>query len=180
MRNQPRADQLADEATLLCFDEFTVTDIADAMILSRLFEALFAQGIALVATSNVAPDDLYRDGLNRPLFLPFVDVLKRHTDVFEVDAPTDYRLQSIGGDDLYLWPRDPQTQARFDGLWRSVVGSSGESAGKVAVKGRTIEAGRTGNGAARFAFDGGMGLRGWQAWLPFGPAELAAVKATAL
>src|SRR3954454_7579846 len=88
----PVARALAEEAWVLCFDEFAVSDIADAMILSRLFSALFASGVVLVATSNVAPDDLYRDGLNRPLFEPFIRTLERNAAIFALDAAKDYRL----------------------------------------------------------------------------------------
>src|SRR5690606_13113758 len=83
----PVAHALAGEASVLCFDEFTVTDIADAMILSRLFSVLFADGVTLVATSNVAPDDLYRDGLNRGLFIPFIAILKQNAAVLSLDSP---------------------------------------------------------------------------------------------
>ncbi|WP_182087250.1 cell division protein ZapE [Aureimonas sp. ME7] len=148
----PVAESVAAETRLLCFDEFTVTDIADAMILSRLFDALFARGLTLVATSNVAPDDLYRDGLNRPLFLPFVDTLKAHTDVVFLDAPTDYRMETIGAGDLYVTPLGAETDRRMDALWRSVLGGEREAPDTVSLRGRTIPVPRAGAGAARFAF----------------------------
>ncbi len=108
------AEALAEQAWVLCFDEFTVTDIADAMILSRLFNALFARGVVLIATSNVAPDNLYRDGLNRQLFLPFVDILKQHVDVINLDSRTDYRLEKLDRQPVYLTPLGSETAKRMD------------------------------------------------------------------
>ena len=117
----PVARALAEEAWVLCFDEFTVTDIADAMILSRLFSALFANGVVLVATSNVAPDDLYRDGLNRPLFLPFIGMLKRHAEVIALDSGTDYRMEKLNRMPVYLTPLSPETDRLMDEAWEAVT-----------------------------------------------------------
>ncbi|WP_102959307.1 cell division protein ZapE [Mangrovicella endophytica] len=149
----PVAAEIAREARLLCFDEFTVTDIADAMILSRLFKALFEEGVVLVATSNVAPDDLYPNGLNRALFLPFVAILKDHVDVVRLDAAEDYRLIGIGEDRLYISPLGPETAQQMDEVWSALLSGAREHAAALSVKGRTVSVPRSGNGAARFTFD---------------------------
>lgn len=107
------ADEIAAETRVLCFDEFFVSDIADAMILGRLFEALFTHGITLVATSNVAPDRLYEGGLQRENFLPAIAQLKRNVRVLNVDGGVDYRLRSLHGAELYLWPNDEANEARL-------------------------------------------------------------------
>ncbi len=109
----PVAAELAREASLLCFDEFSVRDIADAMILSRLLAALFAAGVVVVATSNVAPDDLYRDGLNRALFLPFIALIEERLDIVELDARTDYRLEKLQRAPVYYSPIGPKVTPRW-------------------------------------------------------------------
>ncbi|KQT42889.1 ATPase [Aureimonas sp. Leaf454] len=149
----PVGASIASEARLLCFDEFTVTDVADAMILSRLFKVLFAEGVVLVATSNVAPDDLYRNGLNRPLFLPFVDDLKQHADVVRLDAATDYRMATLGSADLYVTPLGADATARVDAIWSLLLDGQKASPASLSVKGHTVPVPRAGNGAARFTFD---------------------------
>jgi cell division protein ZapE len=149
----PVAADLAKTAKLLCFDEFSVTDVADAMILSRLFKAMFAEGVVLVATSNVAPDDLYRDGLNRGLFLPFVDELKRHVDIVRLDAAEDYRLAAIGEDNLYVSPLGPEADARMDAAWTVLLAGQKPAPASLSVKGRIVTVPAAGNGAARFSFD---------------------------
>jgi cell division protein ZapE len=148
----PVARSLADEAWVLCFDEFSVTDIADAMILSRLFTALFANGVVLVATSNVAPDDLYRDGLNRQLFLPFVGLLKRHAQVLFLDSPTDYRMEKLNRMPVYLTPLSPETDRLMDEAWAVAARGRPGSPETVTVKGRRVPVPRAEADAARFGF----------------------------
>lgn len=148
----PVARALAEEAWVVCFDEFTVTDIADAMILSRLFSALFAEGVVLVATSNVAPDDLYRDGLNRQLFLPFVATLKRHADVLPIDSPTDYRLEKLSRLPVYVTPLGPEADRQMDAAWNAVTEGIVETQERIELKGRAILVPRAAHDAARFTF----------------------------
>ncbi|MEW9805965.1 cell division protein ZapE [Mesorhizobium sp. ZMM04-5] len=150
----PVARALADEAWVLCFDEFSVTDIADAMILSRLFSALFASGVVLVATSNVAPDDLYRDGLNRQLFLPFIGLLKKHAKVLTLDSPTDYRMEKLNGMPVYLTPISAATDRRMDEAWQAVARGLPVAPDTVAVKGRQVPVPQAAGDAARFSFAG--------------------------
>jgi len=118
----PVAAELAGEASLLCFDEFTVTDIADAMILGRLFTALFAEGVVVVATSNVEPSRLYEGGLNRSLFLPFVALLAEKVEVVKLEARTDFRLEKLGGAPVYHVPADAKAKAALDEAFRKLSG----------------------------------------------------------
>jgi cell division protein ZapE len=163
----PVARALADEAWVLCFDEFSVTDIADAMILSRLFSALFANGVVLVATSNLAPDDLYRDGLNRQLFLPFIALLKRHAGVMALDSPTDYRMEKLNRMPVYLTPLSVDAERLMDEAWEVVTRGKPDASDAVAVKGRQVVVPRAAGAAARFSFadlcDAPLGARDYLA-----------------
>lgn len=149
----PVAASIRAEAELLCFDEFTVTDIADAMILSRLFTELFAHGCVLVATSNVIPDDLYRNGLNRGLFLPFIGLLKQNVAVTTLDSPTDYRMEKLDSLPVYVTPLGPRAEAAMDAAWSRVTGGEDAAPAEVPMKGRHISVPLACGTAARFTFE---------------------------
>ncbi|MEL6218729.1 MAG: cell division protein ZapE, partial [Pseudomonadota bacterium] len=112
------AEEVAEGATLLCFDEMQVTDITDAMILGRLFEALFNRGVVVVSTSNRPPDDLYKDGLNRVIFEPFIEMLKTRLDVLELASPTDYRLGRATDEQRVFHPLDDAARKAMDRAWK--------------------------------------------------------------
>jgi cell division protein ZapE len=146
------AEALADETWVLCFDEFAVNDIADAMILARLFSALWQHGVVVVATSNVDPADLYKDGLNRALFLPFIDLMLTHMDTLRLDARTDYRLEKLGGSPVYHVPADARATAALDDAWRKLTGNALPQAVTMRVKGHALRVPASAPGVARFAF----------------------------
>jgi cell division protein ZapE len=146
------ANAIFDEAWLLCFDEFHVTDIADAMILGRLFAKLFELGTVVVATSNVAPDDLYKDGLNRALFLPFIAQISEHMDVMRLDARTDFRLEKLAGVKMWLVPADQAASSALDKAWARMTGSAPCKPRDILIKGRTLHVPCSSRGVARFSF----------------------------
>jgi cell division protein ZapE len=149
----PVAAELAEEVSLLCFDEFAVRDIADAMILGRLFTALFSAGVVMVATSNVAPDDLYKDGLNRALFLPFIGLLKERCEIVELDAAADYRLQKLVRAPVYYTPLSPESDAALDAAFLSLTGLRRGARGAIELLGRVLDVPQEAEGVARFTFD---------------------------
>ena len=149
---RPVAEALAADAVLLCFDEFSVTDIADAMILGRLFDGLFACGTTVVATSNVAPQDLYQDGLNRALFLPFIAMLERHMDVVRLAAAQDFRLTKLTRAGTWFVPDDANARAAMDRLFLEMSGGRGGAPATIPLLGRSIRVPRAATGIARFAF----------------------------
>jgi cell division protein ZapE len=146
------AASIFDQAWLLCFDEFHVTDIADAMILGRLFSKLFELGTVVVATSNVAPEDLYKGGLNRALFLPFIAQISDHMDVLRLDARTDFRLEKLAGVKMWLVPADRDADAALDKAWAKMTGKAPCKARDISIKGRILRVPCSAHGVARFSF----------------------------
>lgn len=146
------ARALAGEARLLCFDEFQVTDVADAMILGRLFEQLLEAGTVIVVTSNVSPERLYEGGLNRQLFLPFIALIQERLEVLELDGPTDYRLHRLSGYPVYLTPLSPESDAAMDRAWRRLTGCDQGKPARLTVFGRSLIVPQAGRGVARFSF----------------------------
>ncbi|MGZ8371087.1 MAG: cell division protein ZapE [Caulobacteraceae bacterium] len=148
----PVAGVIAGRVRLLCYDEFQVTDIADAMILGRLFEALFERGVTVAATSNRPPDGLYRDGINRQLFLPFIDLLKDRLEVVEVAGGRDWRLDRLRRSRVYFAPVTPDCETAFDALWRDQLGGAEETSTTLEVTGRKVKLARASGGLVRASF----------------------------
>jgi cell division protein ZapE len=146
------ADTIAEDAALICLDELEVTDIADAMIVGRLFQHLLARNIVLVVTSNSAPRDLYRHGLNRPLFVPFIRLIEERLQVHELNADHDYRLEKLHGSALYVTPLDGRARAAMDHSFRTLTGHDRGEPATLLVKGRNIAVPEAAFGVARFNF----------------------------
>ncbi|RNW08328.1 cell division protein ZapE [Serratia nematodiphila] len=146
------ADGFKAETDVLCFDEFFVSDITDAMLLATLLQALFARGITLVATSNIPPDDLYRNGLQRARFLPAIDLINEYCDVMNVDAGIDYRLRTLTQAHLYLTPLNDQTRATLDRMFVKLAGKAGEDAPVLQINHRPLQAIRSVDGVLAVDF----------------------------
>lgn len=164
----PAARHIAETATLLCFDEFHVTNIADAMILGRLFDQLFDRGVVVVATSNRKPDDLYRNGVNRQLFLPFIDRLKQEMDIVELAAARDYRLDRLTAAPVYYSPLGPEADAAMDAAFDRQIAGAAVSPAVIDVQGRRLDVPAQAAGVARFTFEE-LCAR------PLGPADYLAI-----
>ncbi len=149
----PTAKSIAREAALLCFDEFHVTDITDAMILSRLFKALWDRGVVVVATSNRPPRDLYQHGLNRALFEPFIDMMPEHLIIHEFEGETDHRLRQLEAAPVYYSPLGAKAEASIDAAWKRLIGPARVRETSLSVQGRKITLKQTAAGTARTNFD---------------------------
>lgn len=166
---EPVAEALVRDVQLLAFDEMQITDITDAMIVGRLFEKLFAAGVVVVATSNRPPDGLYKDGLNRVLFLPFIAMLEDRLQVVELESPTDYRQHRLGGAQVYFHPARSATAA-IAAMWADLTGGVPDRPLVLVVNGRTLELPRFANGIGRASF--------WDLCSkPLGPADFLAIAA---
>ncbi|MCB1379153.1 MAG: AFG1 family ATPase [Alphaproteobacteria bacterium] len=148
----PVAKVLAAEARLLCLDELQITDIADAMIVGRLFEGLLAAGTVIVTTSNLPPEDLYRDGLNRQLFLPFIRLIGARLEVISLDGSTDYRLGRVKGHETFMTPLSPVADAQLQDLWLRLTDMREGESLDVDVLGRKLHIPQAAHGCARFSF----------------------------
>ena len=163
----PVADDIIHDTRLLCFDEMQITDITDAMIVGRLFEKLFAAGVVIVTTSNRPPDGLYKDGLNRALFLPFIDLISDRLVVVQLQSPIDYRQHRLEGAQVYF---QPAASAKGDiaAIWQDLTGGAGGEPLRLPVNGREVELPRFANGVGRASF--------WELCAkPLGPADFLAI-----
>jgi cell division protein ZapE len=147
------AERMADDTRVLCFDEFFVTDIADAMILGGLFEGLFKRGVTLVATSNIPPRELYKDGLQRQRFLPAIDLIERHVEVLNVDGSTDYRLRQLTQAGTYLLSSAADTPKRLEALFTELAHHGTSTGGTIEIEGRSIPVVRQSSSAVWFDFE---------------------------
>lgn len=148
---KPVAQAVADSATLLCFDEMQISDITDAMLVGRLFEKLFARGVVIVTTSNRHPDDLYKDGLNRDLFVPFIEMMKDRLEIYHLESETDHRLAAFHGAKVYHSPLGVQANEQMDAAWNALTLSRGKPL-ELTVKGRTVTIPKFCDGVARATF----------------------------
>ena len=148
----PVAKQIATNAELLCFDEFHVTDITDAMILSRLFDALWAEGVIVVATSNRPPEDLYENGLNRGLFLPFIERMPDHLIIHEFAGETDHRLRQLEAAPVYYFPLNKKAEEGVEAAWQRLIGGASPRETVLSVQGRELILKQTAAGTARASF----------------------------
>jgi cell division protein ZapE len=164
----PLADSIAAQAALLCFDEFQVHDIVDAMILGRLFEALFQRGTVVVATSNTAPDDLFKGKPGRDAFLPFIAMIKEHVEVFFLDAQRDYRRERIRGLPTWHAPADARAGRALDAAFQELTGAAHGETARLMVLGRWLAVPEAARGVARFDFEALCGQ-------PLGPADYLAI-----
>jgi cell division protein ZapE len=146
------ADELASTARLLCLDEMQIVDIADAMIIGRLFEALLARGVVLVTTSNLPPEELYKDGLNRELFLPFITALEENLDVLSLDSRTDYRLGRVRARETFLFPPTAENRVAFNTLWKDLTDNAMGQAETLEVLGRKRVVPKAARACASFSF----------------------------
>ncbi len=163
----PVAKEVADSVRLLAFDEMQITDITDAMIVGRLFEALFAAGVVVVTTSNRIPDDLYKNGLNRQLFLPFIEIVKDRMVLHEMASQTDYRQDRLAGSPSYFTPVNEASRAEIENIWQDLTGGGG-GPHKIIVNKREVDIPAFHNGVARATFYDLCGK-------PLGPADFLAL-----
>ncbi|MDE3121382.1 MAG: AFG1 family ATPase [Paracoccaceae bacterium] len=167
---QPVAEKVIAETRLLCFDEMQITDIADAMIVGRLFQKLFDAGVVVVTTSNRVPDDLYKDGLNRQIFLPFIALLKERMEVRELESETDYRQHRLAGAQVWFTPAGSAAKRAISDIWAELTGGDRGHPLHLAVNGRDVVLEHVHNGVARVTF--------WELCArPLGPADYLAIAA---
>jgi cell division protein ZapE len=166
----PVAQAIIDNTRLLAFDEMQITDITDAMIVGRLFEKLFEAGVVIVTTSNRPPNDLYKDGLNRALFLPFIALLSEKMQIHHLEAETDYRQHRLAGAKVYFHPADAVATKMIATMWQELTGGDPGTPLTLTVKGRSVTLPKAHNGVARASF--------WDLCAqPLGPADYLAIAA---